>query len=410
MHDQTRRHFYQTFAKIGLLSFGGPAAQIALMHRVLVAEQAWLKEREFSTALSFCMLLPGPEAMQLATYAGWKLRGIAGGLAAGLLFILPGACLIWALAFGYIIYGATPWVEDAFLGIKASVITIVALALIRLAQRTLLSAPSRLIALCAFLGLFVLAMPYPLVLIMAAIGGLALLSNSKHAVSLQPVGKKQPLRVLAVGLPLWLAPLVFLHTLGFSFLTELSLYFAKLAVLSFGGAYALLGWMVQTVVQDHGWVTATQMMDALGLAETTPGPLILVTQFVGHLAGYGQGGIGLAALAGVLTLWTVFLPCFIFIFVGAPYIEQILAQPRLQAALDGITAGVNGVIASLSLWFAVSVLWPGQRLETLSSPDWAAALLIVTGATLAWRSRANLFVVILGNAVLSVLFHQILFS
>ena len=406
MTQPSAQEFNRTFAKIGLLSFGGPAAQIALMHRELVDERAWLTERQFAGALSFCMLLPGPEAMQLATYAGWRLRGLRGWLLAGLLFVLPGAFVIWALAVAYILYGAQPWAVAAFMGVKAAVITIVLQALFKLSQKALTAWPSRLIALGAFLGLFALGAPYPLILALAALAGSLFFATEPEALSeLTPAPPlSQSLRTLALGLALWLAPLTALFLSGQSFLTELAAYFAQLALFSFGGAYALLGWMTQTLVQDHGWITSSQMIDALGLAETTPGPLILVTQFTAHLAGHGQGGLGLAAVAGLLTLWMVFTPCFLYIFLGAPYLERLLAMPRLRAALTGITAAVTGVIASLSLWFAVSVLWPSGALDTLEQAfaqiSWPALYLIATGAALSWLTKGNLFILILGNGLL----------
>ncbi|RFP87222.1 chromate efflux transporter [Rhodobacteraceae bacterium 63075] len=392
--DTTR--FHSAFARIGLMSFGGPAAQIALMHRVLVDEEKILTERDFSAALSFCMILPGPEAMQLATYAGWRLRGIRGGLIAGLWFIVPGALVIFALATLYISYGAQSWAQTVFLGIKAAVITIVVQAFWKLSRRALTGWPGALIAAVAFIGLFALSLPYPLILAIAALAGALLFS---HETSAPPRTAAPPppqtLRLIAVGLPLWLAPLGLSLLLGASFYTQLASYFAQLALLSFGGAYALLGWMTQTVVQDHGWITTAQMIDALGLAETTPGPLILVTQFVGHLAGHGQGGLTGALLAGLMVLWMVFTPCFFYIFIGAPYLERLMAMPRLAAALKGITAAVTGVIASLALWFALAVLWTGSALDP------AALALVVTGAALAWATRGNLLVLVLGNGLIA---------
>ena len=406
MTHPSAQDFNRTFARIGLLSFGGPAAQIALMHHELVQTRGWLSERQFAGALSFCMLLPGPEAMQLATYAGWRLRGLTGGLLAGLFFVLPGAAVIWALAVAYILYGAQAWAVAAFIGVKAAVITIVIQALFKLSQKALTGWPGRLIALSAFLGLFAFGAPYPLILVLAALAGsLLFVSDSKPPIEIPPAPPLfQSLRRLSLGLALWLAPLAALALTGHSFLTELAAYFAQLALLSFGGAYALLGWMTQTMVQDHSWITSSQMIDALGLAETTPGPLILVTQFTSHIAGYAQGGFGLAAAAGLLTLWMVFTPCFLYIFLGAPYLERLLAMPRLRAALSGVTAAVTGVIASLSLWFALSVLWPdgltGGFEQAFAQISWPALALIVTGATLSWLTKDNLFILILANGLL----------
>jgi len=342
------------------------------------------------------MLLPGPEAMQLATYAGWRLRGIRGGLVAGLWFILPGALVISLLAMLYLTYGTQSWAQTAFLGIKAAVITIVVQALWKLSRRALTGWPDAAIAGAGFIGLFALALPYPLILALAATAGALIFRPDTSAQTNRAVKRPaQTLRLLAIGLPLWLAPLGLALALGADFYTQLGSYFAQLALLSFGGAYALLAWMTQTVVQDHGWITTTQMIDALGLAETTPGPLILVTQFVGHLAGHGQGGLTGALLAGLMVLWMVFTPCFFYIFIGAPYLERLMALPRLAAALQGVTAAVTGVIASLALWFALAVLLTGSALDP------AALALVLTGAALAWATRGNLLVLVLGNGLIA---------
>ncbi len=356
---------WRTFGRIGLLSFGGPAAQIAFMHRVLVDEKRWLSEADYLRALSFCMLLPGPEAMQLATYAGWRLRGVPGGLLAGLLFVLPGAGVILALAAAYVSWGGLPLVAALFLGVKACVAVIVVEALIRLAKRAIKGPVQRAFALLAFLGIFALSLPFPLIILGAALAGAILLPSPKAAPDLLPASSHGHLvPTLTLGAALWGAPLLALWATGQTFLLTLGLFFSKLAMVTFGGAYAVLAYMTQTVVQDHGWLDTAQMIDALGLAETTPGPLILVTEFVAYLAGHAQGGAVLALAAALLTLWVTFLPCFLWIFAFAPYIERIARRPRLQGALAGITAAVVGVIASLALWFALHVLF--ARLGSLT--------------------------------------------
>jgi chromate transporter len=348
----------RVFGRIGLLSFGGPAAQIALMHRELVEARPWLTERQYLQALSFCMLLPGPEAMQLATYAGWRLGGVRGGLIAGLLFVIPGALVILALAALYAAYGDVPLAEALFLGIKAAVIAIVAQALLRVSRKALTGALAWALAVAAFLGLFVLQLPFPLIVIGAgAIGALAA-TGAPAPVPIPPVALSRTARTVALWAAIWLLPLGLLWVVApGGLLAEVGLFFAKLAVVTFGGAYAVLAWMVQEVVQDFGWLTTAQMMDALGLAETTPGPLILVTEFVGFLAGAQAGGPALGLAAAGVTLWMTFAPCFLWIFAGAPYVEWIASRPRLQGALDAITAAVVGVIANLSLWFALNVLF-----------------------------------------------------
>lgn len=348
---------FRVFGRIGLLSFGGPAAQIALMHKELVETHDWLTEEEFLRALSFCMLLPGPEAMQLATYAGWKRQGVMGGLIAGGLFVLPGALLIMALALAYGTYGSLPAVQAAFLGIKACVVVIVIEALIKISKRALQRRSHIYFAIGAFIALFAFAAPFPLVVLVCGVFGAAMTTPTPHEMARKPVDLRGTLRTLIVGGVLWALPIAVVAYADQSFLLALGIFFSKLSVVTFGGAYAVLAYMTQQVVVDHQWLTTAQMMDALGLAETTPGPLILVTQFVGMLAGMAKGGAALAILAGLLTLWVTFVPCFIWIFAGAPLIERLDGWPRLRGALAGITAAVVGVIANLSLWFAVHVFF-----------------------------------------------------
>ncbi|WP_126977529.1 chromate efflux transporter [Frigidibacter oleivorans] len=366
----------RTFLRIGLLSFGGPAAQIALMHRVLVDEERWLTEAEYLRALSLCMLLPGPEAMQLATYAGWRRGGIAGGLIAGGLFVGPGALIILALAAAYVAWGQVPLVAAAFLGIKAAVAAIVIEALIRVARRSLTGPAPRIVAALAFAGLFVLGLPFPAILIAAAIWG-ALAARGGTATAPEPVqpgAVAQGLRAAGGLTLLWLAPLAVLALAGADFLLALGLFFAKLALLTFGGAYAVLAWMVEEMAAGRGWVTTAGMMDALGLAETTPGPLILVTAFAAFLAGQAQGGAALALAAALLTLWMTFLPSFAFIFAFAPQVGRLVAMPRLAGALKGVTAAVVGVIAHLAAVFVLHLLFgpAGDGPLALPAPDWGA--------------------------------------
>ncbi len=354
---------FRVFGRIGLLSFGGPAAQIALMHKELVDERNWLEEKQFLGALSFCMLLPGPEAMQLATYVGWRLNGVLGGLIAGLLFVLPGAAIIMVLAWVYVLMGDVPLVQAAFLGIKAAVVIIVVQALMKVAGKALNGRLAYGLALASFVAIYVLGVPFPFIIIVAAlIGFVSVRARTQETVPIN-VTLGQTLRTASIWAAIWAAPVLVVLAFNADFLTDIALYFSKLAVMTFGGAYAVLAWMAQSVVTDFGWITTHQMIDALGLAETTPGPLILVTQFVALLAGYSEGGIGLALLAGTLTLWVTFVPCFLWIFTGAPYVEWLLAQPRLNGALKAIIAAVVGVIANLSLWFALHVLF-GQVVKT----------------------------------------------
>jgi len=381
---------FRVFGRIGLLSFGGPAAQIALMHTELVDRHKWLEEKQFLGALSFCMLLPGPEAMQLATYAGWRLRGVPGGLIAGLLFVVPGALVILALALGYAQFGQVPVVQALFTGIKAAVIIIVLQALLSLARRALARPADWILALLSFTAMFFLSVPFPLIIFAAALWGLW--AAVPASVSHSAVPLRQPhvhtLRTIVIWLVLWAAPILLAWMSGASFLIEIAMFFSKMAVVTFGGAYAVLAYMTQAVVETHGWLTTAQMIDALGLAETTPGPLILVTQFVGLLAGFQQGGTGLALLAGGVTLWVTFAPCFLWIFAGAPYVEALLARPRLKGALSGISAAVTGVILNLTVWFALHVLFdtvtsgPFGPVPVISSFDTRSATLVGLAAIL----------------------------
>ena len=354
----------RVFARIGILSFGGPAAQIALMHRELVETRGWLDEATFLRALSFCMLLPGPEAMQLATYAGWKRAGVRGGLIAGGLFVLPGALIVLALAMAYGAYGTLPLVQAMFLGVKAAVIAIVIEALVKVARRALNGAADWAIAVLSFVAIFAFALPFPLIILAAALFG-AWRGAGRAAAEIPLPDARGTWRTLALWLALWLAPILALWAAGAAFLTQVALFFSKLAVVTFGGAYAVLAYMTQEVVQDRGWLTTPEMIDGLGLAETTPGPLILVTEFVGYMAGTGQGGVALGLAAAALTLWVTFIPCFLWIFAGAPYLDWIAGRPRLTGALQGITAAVVGVILNLSLWFAAHVVFAKVGLVSL---------------------------------------------
>ncbi|NQZ33428.1 MAG: chromate efflux transporter [Oceanospirillaceae bacterium] len=355
------KSLFTLFLKIGLLSFGGPAAQISLMHRLLVQEKKHLNEQQFLNALGFCMLLPGPEAMQLATYAGWKMRGITGGLIAGLLFVIPGAIVMLALAILYMSYNDLAIVDTLFLGIQAAVLIIVFEALHKVSKRALITANHWMIACFAFIAIFFFSLPFPLVIISAALYGFYTSSNPAKNPKIQIISKTSWLRTLTVlltGLLLWCAPIVLLdQLLDTPIISSIALFFAKLAVVTFGGAYAVLVYMAQDVVSQYHWLSATQMIDGLGLAETTPGPLILVTEFVGFIAGFREGGLWLGIIAAGVTLWVTFVPCFIWIFVGAPYIEWIHTQHRLSNALANITAAVVGVILNLAVWFSLHVFF-----------------------------------------------------
>lgn len=394
----------QVWLKIGLLSFGGPAGQIALMHKVLVDEKKWIDEPRFLSALNFCMLLPGPEAMQLATYVGWRLHGLKGGLVAGGLFVAPGALVVLVLSMLYAAFGKVPLAETLFLGIKAAVLAIVVEALLRVAKRALKGSLDWAIAIAAFVGIFFLALPFPLIVMTAALVGLWRGSGAvdRAALPVVRVSAAQTIGTVTIWLAIWLLPLLGISLLlgREHVLSELGWFFSKLAVVTFGGAYAVLAYMAQDVVQHYGWLSAGEMLDGLGLAETTPGPLILVTEFVGFLAAHRNGGgmltpMAMGVLGALVTLWATFAPCFLWIFAGAPYVERLNADPRLKSALAAITAAVVGVIANLSLWFALNVIF--AKVENVRAGP--LLLHVPDPATVSWPTLALAgvaFVLLLG--------------
>jgi chromate transporter len=401
------------WGRIGILSFGGPAAQIALMHRVVVDERGWMTERQFMNALSFCMLLPGPEAMQLATYCGWRLHGVKGGLIAGLLFVLPGALVILALASFYVLYGSTPAMQTVFLGIKAAVLVIVLEALIKVARRALDEPLHWLIAAASFVALFFLAVPFPLVIVAAGLLGFATArAGSASDEALAPVRLRSTVRTVLVWLAIWLVPVALA---GGGILGEIGWFFSKLATVTFGGAYAVLAYMAQAAVETKGWLSATEMMDGLGLAETTPGPLILVTEFVGFITAARQSGepdLAMGLAGALVTLWATFAPCFLWVFAGAPYVEWIASRRRLSRGLAAISAAVVGVILNLSIWFALHVFFASVGrsdhgilvlwLPDLSTIDIAAVALSALAAAMLLVAKRGVLVTLAVCAVLSL--------
>jgi chromate transporter len=402
----------RAFARIGFLSFGGPAAQIALMHRVVLDEKKWVEEADYLRALSFCMLLPGPEAMQLATWIGWRLHGVRGGLIAGGLFVLPGAAVVLALSLLYAAFGDVPLIQALFTGVQAAIIAIVIEALIKVSRRALKSNEAYAIAALAFVALFFFKLPFPLIILTAALWGFfrtpARAADAPRPAP--PAALARSLQAAGVWLAIWLVPLGALVAFAPARLAEIGVFFSKLALLTFGGAYALLAWMAQEVVEEKGWLTLTQMMDGLGLAETTPGPLILVNQFVGFMAADQVGGLALGVAGALVALWMTFVPSFLFIFAGAPFIDRLTHMPRLSGALAAITAAVVGVIANLSLWFALNVLFASVPELTLGPltliwPDPASLRLVPTGIAvlaglaLLWRHWPLLWVLALSAAL-----------
>ncbi len=407
----------RTWAKIGLTSFGGPAGQIAMMHKILVDEKKWLEERTYLLALNFCTLLPGPEAMQLATYAGWRLHGLKGGLAAGLLFVLPGALLILVLSAIYAAFGSVPFVSALFMGVKAAVLAIVVEALLRISKRSLKDSAEWAIAALAFVAIFFFKIPFPVIVLAAALFGFWRGQNgvrsSTETMQVSPAYGAIPigdtLRTIAMWLAIWALPLLAIaYAFGFDHvLAKLAWFFSKLAVVTFGGAYAVLAYVAQDAVEVYGWLKPGEMLDGLGLAETTPGPLILVNEFVGYLAAYRQGGgvpVVMGILGALVVLWATFAPCFLWIFAGAPYIERIASMPRLKSALSAITAAVVGVVLNLSVWFALHVLFREvsdvtygplhTSVPAVTSLDWRAALLALLAAVLLFRMHASMLAVL----------------
>jgi len=373
----------RVFGRIGCLSFGGPAAQIALMQDELVDRHGWISQAGFLRAISLCMLLPGPEAMQLATYVGWKMRGTWGGILAGGLFVLPGALVIFALAALYLFFGSFNLSQTILLGIQCSVVAILAQALWRMVGRILEGPVALALAALAFGALFFFSLPFPLVLILAALVGTFAMTAKTESDPQQARPTWAPVLAMAA---LWSLPFVLFAALDADFLAQITYVFSKLAVLTFGGAYAVLTYLTQIAVDGEGWLTADQMIDALGLAETTPGPLILVTQFVGILAGYGVGGAGMALAAGTLVLWVTFISCFLWIFLFAPHLEWLTGQRHLAAALKGVSAAAVGIIAQLALWFLLNVLFgptaKGALPDVTAINGWAVAGIAIAAVIL----------------------------
>jgi chromate transporter len=373
----------RVWAKIALLSFGGPAGQIALMHRVLVEERRWLSEARFLHALNYCMLLPGPEAQQLATYVGWLMHRTRGGLIAGILFVLPGFAAIMILSWIYAAAGNVGWVAALFFGLKAAVLAIVAEAVRRIGARALRNNLLRGIAAAAFVAIFFFGIAFPLIILAAAVIGYAggragagAFAGGGHGP--EPAGEtllgdripahavpslRWALRISAILLLLWLGPLAVLFaTVGpDSVFARIGLFFSQMAVVTFGGAYAVLAYVAQQAVETYGWLAPGEMLDGLGMAETTPGPLIMVTQFVGFMGAYRDPGalhpMVAGTLGGLLTTWVTFTPCFLWIFLGAPFVETLRSNRALAAALSAITAAVVGVVLNLAIWFAFHTLF-----------------------------------------------------
>jgi chromate transporter len=428
----------RVWLRIGCLSFGGPAGQIALLHREVVDARNWVSDRRFLHALNFCTLLPGPEAQQLATYLGWLMHGPRGGLAAGLLFVIPGALVMAVLSIVYATLGAVPLVAALFFGLKAAVLMLVVEALLRIGRRALKGRAAWLLAGLAFAALFFFGVPFPAVVLMAGLAGACApgaFAGGGHgraqdgpAALLDAALAADPGRAArmargarragALAVLLWLLPVALLLP-GGGVAADIAWFFSKMAVVTFGGAYAVLAYVAQDAVRDYHWLSAPEMLAGLGLAETTPGPLILVLQFVGFLAGFRAasplGGIAGGLAASALTLWVTFAPCFALVFLGAPLIERLQGNRRLSGALAAVTAGVVGVIANLSVWFALHVLFrrmiavhgTGMSFEApdLASLDpWALLVAAIAGLSLL-RLRLGVAATLAICAAVSVALH-----
>ena len=396
----SRREAFRFWLKLGFISFGGPAGQIAIMHREVVESRRWVDERSFMQALNVCMLLPGPEAMQLAIWLGWRMHGTVGGIVAGLGFIGPSIGILLALSFVYAMHGELPLVAAALLGLKATVIALIVQALLKIGRRALKHPVHWLLALAAFVLIAGRLAPFPVIVAGAALAGL--LAGGGEAVSGEPAPRAAfPWRTLAAGIALWVIPvLAIVAAAGRSSLyADVYRFFTSTALITFGGAYAILAWVNQQAVEAYGWVTQADTIAGLALAETTPGPLIMVLQFIGFMAGWHpEHDGGQATIAALLASWATFLPAFILILVAAPYVLRLSENRRLAAALAGITAAVVGVIASLALAFGKSVMFP----QGLGSPDWGAIGIAALAIIVLQSTRLDVIWVIAGGAALGL--------
>lgn len=439
----------RVWAKIGLLSFGGPAGQIALMHKELVEERRWIGEQRFLHALNYCMLLPGPEAQQLAIYIGWLLHRTAGGLVAGILFILPGTAVMLGLSILYALYRQVALVDAVFFGVKAAVLAVVVEAVLRIGRRALKTRAMVAVAAVAFIGIAVFRIPFPLIVLGAGLCGWigssrapGLFAASGHGGGVAAdsggvvdrmfergeLGHADPSwrragRVLALWLPVWLGPVLLLWLMAgpSAIWTQIGGFFSLMAVVTFGGAYAVLAYVAQAAVDGFGWLAPGEMVDGLGLAETTPGPLILVLQFVGFLAAHrAPGGLDpllAGGLGALLTVWVTFAPCFLWIFLGAPYVEALRGNRAVSAALSAITAAVVGVVLNLALWFALHVVFRevrtfdlfgvGPDLPVLGSIDWRATALAAAALVAMLRFKAGMIPTLAGCALAGVVLGQL---
>ena len=431
---------FRYWLRLGFINFGGPAGQIAIMHEDLVDRKRWISNERFLHALNFCMLLPGPEAQQLAIYVGWLLNGVWGGIVAGLLFILPAYFLIMFLSWSYAVHGDVTWVAAVFYGLRCAVVALVLAAMIRIASKALKSVALIAIAIAAFVAIFLVKLPFPLIVLAAAIAGAvggrwtprlfpfesegaeedSVVDRMHAAEQPQMRSRLKTIGVLAVGLAVWWIPLglVIAWRGSQDTITDEALFFSQAAMVTFGGAYAVLSYINQAAVETYGWLSPGQMVTGLGLAESTPGPLIMVTQFVGFLGAYRFPGsldpVAAGVLGATVTVWATFAPCFLWIFLGAPYIERLRGNQTLKTALSAVTAAVVGVIGNLALTFGLAVIFRRvTRAEVgpftlpapdLSSVDLFAVALATVGFVALWRFRVNVLWVVVGAALVGLIY------
>ena len=424
---------FRVWARVAMLSFGGPAGQIAVMHRIIVEEKRWIGENRFLHALNYCMLLPGPEAQQLATYIGWLMHRTLGGVIAGVLFVLPGVISIMALSIVYALFGKVGIVSALFFGLKAAVLAVVLQAVVRIGGKALKNRIMVGLAAAAFIAIFFFGVPFPIIVLTAGIigffggragvpafqvgGGHGPAKDGKQVADADALlGEELPeharptvaraLRVSAICLALWLVPVaLLLAMLGpDNVFSRIATFFSTMAVVTFGGAYAVLAYVAQQAVENYGWLQPGEMLDGLGMAETTPGPLIMVLQFVGFMGAFRDPGtlspLTAGVLGGLLATWVTFVPCFLFIFLGAPFIEVLRGNQALHGALSAITAAVVGVVLNLAIWFALHTVfretWPvrGMGLSfdapVLASVDIWALLLSAAAVIAMFRFKVGM--------------------
>ena len=395
----SRREAFLFWLKLGFISFGGPAGQIAIMHREIVERRRWLAEQPFMNALNFCMLLPGPEALQLAIYLGWRFHGALGGVVAGLCFIVPAIVLLLGLSFVYAVHGSVPAIAALLFGLQATVVALVVQALWRIGRRALVAPMHFVIAAVAWVVMSWKLVPFPLLLLAAAVTGALMRRAAQQPVAFAATAF--PWRALVIGIALWAIPAALVISLSGrdSLYAHVYGFFTSAALVTFGGAYSVLAWVSQQAVEVHGWLTQAQTVTGLALAETTPGPLIIVLQFIGFMAGWNAPGAAGAAVtattSALLASWATFLPSFVFILVGAPYVERLTAIPRLAGALSGITAAAVGVIASLAGAFATTVFIPAGP----AAPQWSAIAIAALALVMLLRTRLDVLWIIAGGAL-----------